>query len=100
MSVRWPESVQTAPRRCGVTSGLVRGAQGGLFEALAFEELAGLFEVEEVAVHVELVDASVVGYGEDTIDFMAALAQGIDDKLDVYVIHGCQYRGNRLAGRE
>ena len=62
--------------------------------------LAGLFEVEEVAVYVELVDASVVGDGEDTIDFMAALAQGIDDKLDVYVIHGCQYRGNRLAGRE
>ena len=73
-------------------------SRGGLFCCVLFEEVAGLFEVEEVAVNVELVEAGVVGDGEDTIDLMAALAQCIDDKLDVYVIHGCQSTGNGLGG--
>jgi hypothetical protein len=73
-------------------------SRGWLFCFVSLEELAGFFEVEEVAVYVELVEASVVGDGEDTIDLMAALAQGIDDKLDVYVIHGCQSTGNGLVG--
>ncbi len=55
--------------------------------------MAGLFEVEGVAVYDELVDAGVVGDGEDMLYGVAVLAERVDDEVDVDVIHGCQSTG-------
>jgi hypothetical protein len=55
-----------------------------------FEELAGFFQVEDVAVYGELVDAGVFGDGDDMLDRMAVLAERVDDEIDVYVVHACQ----------
>ncbi len=63
-----------------------------------FEEVASFFEVEGVAVYDELVEAGVVGDGEDMLDGVAVFAERVDDEIDVYVIHGCQSTGNGLGG--
>jgi hypothetical protein len=60
--------------------------------------VAGFFEVEGVAVYDELVEARVVGDGEDVLDGVTVFAERVDDEIDVYVIHGCQSTGNGLGG--
>jgi hypothetical protein len=63
-----------------------------------FEEMAGFFEVKGVAVYDELVEAGVVGDGEDMLDGVTVFAERVDDEIDVDVVHASQYRGNRLVG--
>jgi hypothetical protein len=63
-----------------------------------FEKVAGFFEVESVAVYDELVEAGVVGDGEDMLDGVTVFAERVDDEIDVDVIHASQYRGNGLGG--
>jgi hypothetical protein len=55
-----------------------------LFCFVLFEELAGFFEVEGVAVDDQLVCAGVIGDAEDAVDTVAVLAEGLDDEIDVY----------------
>jgi hypothetical protein len=49
-----------------------------------FEELPGFFEGEGVSVDDQLVYAGVFRDGDDALDTMAVLAQGLDDEVDVY----------------
>ena len=49
--------------------------------------MAGLFEVEGVTVDDELVEAGIVGDGEDMLDGVTVFAKGVDDEIDVYVVH-------------
>jgi hypothetical protein len=60
--------------------------------------LAGLFEVEGVAVDDELVEAGVVGDREDMLDGVAVFAERVDDEIDVYVVHASKSTGNGLGG--
>ena len=64
------------------------GAKRGqsLLGFVLFEELAGFFEVEGVAVDDELVDAGVFRDGDDTVDAVPVLAESLNDEVDVY--HG------------
>jgi hypothetical protein len=55
-----------------------------LFRFVLFEELSRFFESERVSVDDELVFAGVFRDGEDALDVMAVLAQGLDDEIDVY----------------
>jgi hypothetical protein len=57
-----------------------------LFRFVLFEELPGFFEVESVAVDEELVFAGVFRDGDDAVDTMAVLPEGLDDEIGVY--HG------------
>jgi hypothetical protein len=61
-----------------------------------FEELSGLFEVEEVAVYDELIVARVFRYGEDALNGVSAFANSFDEKIDVY--HACEFTPGWLAG--
>jgi hypothetical protein len=69
-----------------------------LFCCFLFEEVADFFEVEGVAVHNELVDSGVVGDGEDMLDGVTVFAEGVDDEIDVGVVHACQSTGTGCAG--
>jgi hypothetical protein len=60
-----------------------------------FEKLSGFFEVEEVAVYDDFVDACVIRYGEDALDGVAAFANRFDEKIDVY--HGREFTAGWLA---
>jgi hypothetical protein len=51
-----------------------------------FEELPGFFEGEGVSVDDQLVYAGVIGDGDDAVDTMAMLPEGLDYEIDVY--HG------------
>jgi hypothetical protein len=55
-----------------------------LLRFFGFEELAGLCEVEGVSVYDEFVVARVVGDFEDAFYLVAALAEGFDEKIDIY----------------
>jgi hypothetical protein len=55
-----------------------------LLRLFGFEELAGLCEIEGVSVYDELVFAGVVGDLEHAFYLMAALAEGFDEKIDIY----------------
>jgi hypothetical protein len=55
-----------------------------LLRFFGFEELAGLGEVEGVSVYDEFVVARVVGDLEDAFNLVAALAEGFDEKIDIY----------------
>jgi hypothetical protein len=62
------------------------GGARRLLGFVVFEEVACLFEVDQVSVDHELVCPCVVGDGDDTVNGMAALAENFDEKVDVY--HG------------
>jgi hypothetical protein len=49
-----------------------------------FEELPGFFEGECVSVDDQLVYAGVFRDGDDAVDTMAVLPEGLDDEIDVY----------------
>jgi hypothetical protein len=53
---------------------------------VGFEESAGFFEGEGVAVDLEFVFASVFGDGDDMADGVAILPESSEDQIDVY--HG------------
>jgi hypothetical protein len=55
-----------------------------LFCFVLFEELPRFFEVEGIAVDDQLVFSGVIGDGDDGVDTMAVLAEGLDDEIDVY----------------
>jgi hypothetical protein len=55
-----------------------------LFRFVPFEELPGFFEVERVSVDDQLVFAGVFRDGDDALDTMAVLAEGLNDEIDVY----------------
>ena len=55
-----------------------------LFSCVGFEDGSGFFEVECVAVDDQLVFASVIGDGEDTVHCVAMLPEGLHDEIDVY----------------
>jgi hypothetical protein len=66
---------------------------------LVFEKLPGFFEVEEVAVYDDFVDACVIRYREDALDGVAAFANSFDEKIDVY--HGWKFiAGLSCCGRD
>jgi hypothetical protein len=58
--------------------------QKRLLGFVLFEELPGFFEGEGVSVDDQLVYAGVIGDGDDAVDTMAMLAEGLDDEIDVY----------------
>ena len=63
----------------------VRGATAtGLLRFVLFEELPRFFEGERVSVDDQLVYAGVFRDGDDAVDTMAVLAEGLDDEIDVY----------------
>ncbi len=55
-----------------------------LFRFILFEKLSRFFEVERVSVDDQLVFASVIRDGDDAVDTMAVLAEGLNDEIDVY----------------
>jgi hypothetical protein len=61
---------------------------------LVFEKLSCLFEVEEVSVYDEFIDACVVRYGEDALNGVSPFANSFDEKIDVY--HAWQFTGFRF----
>lgn len=63
---------------------------------LVFEKLSCLFEIEEVAVYDDFIDACVVRNGEDALNGVSAFANSFDEKIDVY--HACEFTPGWLAG--
>jgi hypothetical protein len=63
---------------------------------LVFEKLSCLFEVEEVSVYDEFIDACVVRYGEDALNGVSPFANSFDEKIDVY--HACEFTPGWPAG--
>jgi hypothetical protein len=57
-----------------------------LFCFVLFEKLPRFFEGEGVSVDLEFVFAGVFRDRDDMADFVAVLAEGLDDQIDVY--HG------------
>ena len=55
-----------------------------LFRLVLLEELPRFFEGERVSVDDQLVFAGVFRDGEDALDTMAVLAEGLHDEIDVY----------------
>ena len=65
----------------------VRGATATvLLRFVLFEELPRFFEGERVSVDDQLVFARVFRDGDDGVDTMAMLPEGLNDEIDVY--HG------------
>jgi hypothetical protein len=65
----------------------------GLFGFVGFEKLASLCQVEGVSVHDELIFARVIRDFEYAFYLMAALAEGLDEKIDIYH-HASQSTGS------
>ena len=57
-----------------------------------FEEASGFFEVQDVSIHGQLIFPGVLGDGDYVFNTMAALANGLNEKIDVY--HASQCTGS------
>jgi hypothetical protein len=55
-----------------------------LFRFVLFEDLSCFFQIERDSVDDELVFACVVWNGDDVLDTVAVLAEGLNDEIDVY----------------
>jgi hypothetical protein len=63
----------------------VRGATAaGLLRFVLFEELPRFFKGERVSVDDQLVFARVFRDGDDGVNTMAMLPEGLNDEIDVY----------------
>ena len=87
--IRWVEKIKAvlsqALRRAKLlTVDTVRRRRQRLLRFILFEKLASFFEVERVPVDDQLVFAGVFRDGDDALDTMAVLAEGLNDEIDVY----------------
>jgi len=55
-----------------------------LFRFVLFEKLSRFFEVERVSVDDQLVGTGVFRDGDNAVNAMAMLPEGLDDQIDVY----------------
>ena len=55
-----------------------------LFRFILFEKRPRFFEGEGVSVDDQLVFAGVIRDGDDAVDTMTVLAEGLNDEIDVY----------------
>jgi hypothetical protein len=76
---------QSAARRSGTRM------CAGLFRFVCFEKRSCLFQVEEVSVHGHLIFAGVFRDVDDVVNSMAALSEGLNEKIDVY--HADEFTG-------
>jgi hypothetical protein len=62
-----------------------------LFCFVGFEKRSGLFQVEEVSVHGHLIFAGVFRDVDDVLNTMAAISEGLNEKIDIY--HADEFTG-------
>ena len=72
-----------------------RGAWWLFFFGVEFEDVAGFFQVEEVAIDDELPFTGVGRHLVDAFDDVTPVSKLFDEKIDVY-IHGDQYTQGSL----
>ena len=75
--------------RCGAPASVAGPLESwrsaiSLFCFVPFEKLSRFFEGERVSVDDQFVFAGVFRDGDDALDTMGVLAQGLDDEIDVY----------------
>jgi len=80
-----PTLAQSAARRWGTRM------CAGLFCFVCFEERSRLFQVEEVSVHGHLIFAGVFRDVDDVLNTMAAISEGLNEKIDIY--HADEFTG-------
>ena len=76
--------------------GFVTNCTGDLFQAglrllplVQFQQMPGLFEVQNVVVNRELIFTGVLGDVMDVANVVAFGSEGVYEKVDVY--HGCLF---------
>lgn len=76
--------------------GFVTNCTGNLFQVelrllpfVQFQQMPGLFEVQNVVINRELIFAGVLRNVMDVANVMAFGAEGVYEKVDVY--HGCLF---------